>query len=156
EQSFVLGEEVSDPHSHVPKAIYTALALVGAVLFLATIALVLGFGSAGIGRLNSLFTSVGTPWFDLVKHRIGTGWVDVLEVLIVFSILSNTIASTNSVVRIQYGMGRARALPRPLGWTLPTRRTPYVAIGFTMLLGLAATLIPGLVWHPASAFAFMG
>jgi amino acid transporter len=155
EQSFVLGEEVTDPHGNVPKAIYTALALIGAVLFIATFALVLGFGQNGIGRLNDLFASQGTPWFDLVKRRIGKGWVDVLELLIVFSILSNTIASTNSVVRIQYGMGRARALPRQLGWTLPDRRTPYVAIGVTMAVGLALSLIPGLVWSPTSLFAFV-
>jgi amino acid transporter len=156
EQSFVLGEEVSDPHGHVPKAIYTALALVGTVLFLSTFALVLGFGSNGIGRLNDLFSSEGTPWFDLVRRRVGEGWVDVLEVLIVFSILSNTIASTNSVVRIQYGMGRARALPRQLGWTLPNRRTPYVSIILTLGISLAVTLIPGLVWSPTSLFAFLG
>ena len=156
EQSFVLGEEVNDPHGNVPKAIYTALILVGSVLFLATFALVLGFGSSGIGRLNDLFGSAGTPWFALVGEKIGSGWVKVLEVLIVFSILSNTIASTNSVVRIQYGMGRARGLPRQFGWTLPGRQTPYVAIGVTMALGIAITLIAGLVWSPASLFAFLG
>jgi amino acid transporter len=156
EQSFVLGEEVSDPHGNVPKAIYTALALIGGVLFLATFAMILGFGRNGIGRLNDLVASQGTPWFALVKARIGQAWVDILEVLIVLSILSNTIASTNSVVRIQYGMGRARALPRQLGWTLPTRRTPYVAIGVTMTLSLAITLIAGSVWTPTSLFAFGG
>ncbi len=156
EQSFVLGEEVNDPHGNVPKAIYTALGLIGAVLFLATFAMILGFGSNGIGRLNALVASQGTPWFALVKARLGQGWVDILEVLIVLSILSNTIASTNSVVRIQYGMGRARALPRQLGWTLPSRRTPYVAIGMTMSLSLAITLIAGSVWTPTSLFAFGG
>jgi amino acid transporter len=156
EQSFVLGEEVSDPHGNVPKAIYTALGLIGGVLFLATFAMILGFGSNGIGRLNDLVASEGTPWFSLVKSRIGQGWVDVLEVLIVLSILSNTIASTNSVVRIQYGMGRARALPRQFGWTLPTRRTPHIAIGVTMALSLAITLVAGLVWSPTSLFAFSG
>jgi amino acid transporter len=156
EQSFVLGEEVTDPHGNVPKAIYASLALVGTVLFLATFALVLGFGESGINRLNNLFGSQGTPWFALVQERIGKGWVDVLEVLIVFSILSNTIASTNSVVRLQYGMGRARALPRQLGWTLPGRRTPYVSIIVNIALGVAITLIPGLVWSPTSLFAFLG
>ena len=67
EQSFVLGEEVSDPHGNVPKAIYTALALVGFVLFLATFALVLGFGEGGIGGLGELFGSEGTPWYALVR-----------------------------------------------------------------------------------------
>jgi amino acid transporter len=155
EQSFVLGEEVTDPHGQVPRAIYTTVALVGGVLFLATFVLVLGFGQSGIGQLNALFTSQGTPWFALVKREVGTGWVDILEILIVFSILSNTIASTNAVVRIQYGMSRAGALPRQLGWTHPVRRTPYVAIIVSMGLGLAMTLIPGLVWTPTSLFAFV-
>jgi amino acid transporter len=156
EQCFVLGEEVDDPHGNVPKAIYAALAIVGTILFLATFAMIIGFGANGMGRLGDLVASQGTPWFSLVKTRIGQGWVDVLEVLIVLSILSNTIASTNSVVRIQYGMGRAHALPRQLGWTLPSRRTPYVAIAVTMTMSLAITLIAGGVWSPVSLFAFGG
>ena len=156
EQCFVLGEEVEDPHGNVPKAIYAALAIVGTILFLATFAMIIGFGANGMGRLGDLVASQGTPWFSLVKTRIGQGWVDVLEVLIVLSILSNTIASTNSVVRIQYGMGRAHALPRQLGWTLPSRRTPYVAIAVTMTMSLAITLIAGGVWSPVSLFAFGG
>jgi amino acid transporter len=156
EQSFVLGEEVSDPHGHVPKAIYTSLALVGAVLFLATFALVLGFGESGIDRLNELFGSEGTPWFDLVRREIGDGWVDLLQLMIVLSILSNTIASHNSVVRIQYGMGRARALPRQLGWTLPDRRTPHVAIALQTAVSLAITLVAGWIWGPETTFAFLG
>jgi len=140
----------------VPKAIYAALAIVGTILFLATFAMIIGFGANGMGRLGDLVASQGTPWFSLVKSRIGQGWVDVLEVLIVLSILSNTIASTNSVVRIQYGMGRAHALPRQLGWTLPGRRTPYVAIAVTMTMSLAITLIAGGVWSPVSLFAFGG
>ena len=156
EQCFVLGEEVEDPRGNVPKAIYVALGLVGSVLFLATFALVLGFGPDGIPRLNDLFGSEGTPWFALIGERIGTTWVHILEVMIVFSILSNMIASTNSVVRLQYGMGRAGALPRQLGNTLHERQTPYVAISLQIALALAITLICGLVWSPESLFGFLG
>ncbi len=156
EQSFVLGEEVSDPHGHVPKAIYTALALVGSVLFLSTLALVLGFGEAGIERLNSLFGEEGTPWYALIRERIGDTWVDLLQIMIVLSILSNTIASHNSVVRIQYGMGRARALPRQFGWTHPVRRTPYVAIAVQTAVSVAITLVAGWIWGPETTFAFLG
>jgi amino acid transporter len=156
EQSFVLGEEVSDPHGHVPKAIYTSLALVGFVLFSATFALVLGFGEDGIDRLNELFASEGTPWFDLVRRELGSTWVDLLQLTIVVSILSNTIASHNSVVRIQYGMGRAGALPRQLGWTLPDRRTPYVAIAIQTAISVAITLIAGWIWGPETSFGFLG
>ncbi|MEA2135888.1 MAG: hypothetical protein QOC68_3797 [Solirubrobacteraceae bacterium] len=156
EQCFVLGEEVQDPRGNVPKAIYTALGIVGFVLFSATFALVLGFGEGGITRLNDLFGKEGTPWFALVREVIGSGWVDVLLVMIVLSILSNTIASHNAVVRIQYGMGRARALPKQLGYTHPTLRTPYVAIVAQMVLSVAITLFCGLVWSPESVFGFIG
>jgi amino acid transporter len=156
EQSFVLGEEVEDPKGNVPKAIYTALGLVGLVLFSATFALVLGFGERGITRLNDLFGSEGTPWFALVREDIGSGWVDVLLVMIVLSIFSNTIASHNAVVRIQYGMGRARALPKQLGYTHPRLRTPYVAIYAQMGLSVAISLVTGLVWSPVSVFTFVG
>ena len=74
---------------------------------------------------------------QLVREQIGSTWVDILQLMIVLSILSNTIASHNSVVRIQYGMGRARALPRQLGWTLPDRRTPYVAIAVQTAVSVA-------------------
>jgi len=156
EQSFVLGEEVSDPHGHVPKAIYTSLALVGSVLFLATFALVLGFGESGIDRLNELFGSEGTPWYALTREDLGNKWVDVLELVVPISILSNTIASHNSVVRIQYGMGRAKALPRQLGWTLPGLRTPYVAIIVQTVIAVAVTLFAGFKWGPTTTFAFLG
>ena len=156
EQSFVLGEEVSDPHGHVPKAIYTSLVLVGTVLFIATFALVLGFGESGIDRLNDLFASEGTPWYDLVRTDLNNTWVDILELMIVVSILSNTIASHNSVVRIQYGMGRARALPRQLGWTLPRLKTPYVAILLQTGVSVAITLVAGFVWGPTTTFGFLG
>lgn len=156
EQSFVLGEETEDPKGNVPRAIYVSLALIGSVLFLATFALVLGFGAGGIDRLNDLVAEEGTPWFALVRDRVGSTWTDVLQLAIVFSIFSNLLASTNSVARIQYGMGRARALPRQLGWTLPGPRTPYVALIVQTVLTVAITLIAGIVWSPESLFAFLG
>jgi amino acid transporter len=156
EQSFVLGEETEDPHGNVPRAIYVSLALIGSVLFLATFALVLGFGLGGIDRLNELVGEEGTPWFALVRERVGDGWTDVLQVAVVFSIFSNLLASTNSVARIQYGMGRARALPAALGRTLPGPRTPHVALLLQTALTVVITLIAGLVWSPESLFAFLG
>jgi len=155
EQSFVLGEETENPRQ-VSQAIIFSLGLVGTVLFLATFALVLSFGSDGIGRLNDLFASKGTPWFAMVRERIGPGWVSGLELLIVFSILSNTIASMNAIVRILYGMGRAGALPHALGHTLPVRRTPHIAIAVMIVFTILLAVIPALVWSTTSTFTFMG
>jgi amino acid transporter len=157
EQSFTLSEEVSDPHGHVPKAIYTSLGLIGLLLFIATFAMILGFGASGMGALGAAFGRDGTPWWGLIQ-RVGLsdGWRSALQIVTIISILGNTIASHNAVVRIEYGMGRAGALPRPLGWTLPKRRTPYVAIWIQSGLSLAITLFAGLYWDPTTAFGFLG
>ena len=74
EQSFTLGEEVRDPHGDVPKAIYTALILMWALLLTATFAMVIGFGASGIGALNDAFAAEGTPWWELTRmHLSGAG-----------------------------------------------------------------------------------
>jgi amino acid transporter len=156
EQSFTLGEEVRDPHGDVPKAIYVALALMWALLFIATFAMVIGFGAAGIGRLNDAFGADGTPWWELTRIHLSSGWRDALQIVTVVSILGNLIASHNAVVRIEYGMGRAGALPRMLGWTHRRYRTPYVAIGVQTGLSLALTLFAGWVWGETTAFGFIG
>jgi amino acid transporter len=156
EQSFTLSEEVRDPHGHVPKAILTALAAIGLLLFIATFAMVLGFGASGMGRLSAAFAKDGTPWWELVRLHLNSGWRDALQLVTVVSILGNTIASHNAVVRIQYGMGRAGALPHPLGWTHPRFRTPYVAIGLQSGVSLVIALLAGAIWTASTAFGFLG
>ena len=156
EQSFTLSEEVRDPHGHVPRAILTSLALVGLVLFVATFAMTIGFGQAGQGALQEAFGNEGTPWWQLTRMHLSDGWRTALQLVTVVSILANTIASHNAVVRIEYGMGRARALPSPLGWTHSRYRTPVVAIAIQGGLSILVTLIAGLIWDPATAFGFLG
>jgi amino acid transporter len=156
EQSFTLSEEVRDPHGHVPRAIYSALALVGVVLFVATFAMTIGFGQEGQPALQEAFGNEGTPWWELIRMHLSSGWRTALQLVTVVSILANTIASHNAVVRIEYGMGRAGALPRPLGWTHRRFRTPVVAIAVQSGLALVVTLGAGLIWDPATAFGFLG
>jgi amino acid transporter len=156
EQSFTLGEEVRDPHGDVPKAIYTALGLMWALLFISCFAMVIGFGASGMGALNDAFGTDGTPYWKLIDMHLSTGWRDMLQLVTVVSILGNTIASHNAVVRIEYGMGRARALPSALGWTHRKFKTPYVAILVQTGLSLAITLFAGLYWGATKSFGFLG
>jgi amino acid transporter len=157
EQSFTLGEEVRDPHGNVPKAIFVALGGVGLVLLFATFAMVEAFGAAGMGNLSAAAGSDGTPWWaGLQQVGLGEGWRDVLSLTIMVSVLGNTIASHNAVVRIQYGMGRAKALPSAFGKTGAVRQTPYVAICFQIAVSLLVTLIMGGAWDVTTAFGFLG
>jgi amino acid transporter len=156
EQSFTLGEEVRDPSGNVPKAIFTALGAIGLLLLVATFAMVNAFGSHGMGALAAANTADGTPWWAAL-HRVGlgNGWRDALSLVIMTSLLGNLIASHNAVVRIQYGMGRAKALPEAFGRT-GKRQTPYFAIFVQMAVSMVITLVMGSVWNLSEAFGFLG
>ena len=156
EQSFTLGEEVRDPHGNVPKAIFIALIGIGALLLFSTFAMVEAFGLTGQNALNAATTADGTPWWAALQRvGLGVGWRDALSLVIIVSILGNTIASHNAVVRIQYGMGRSGALPKALGMT-GSRQTPVAAITLQMTVSLLVCLIAGGAWDPSKAFGFLG
>jgi amino acid transporter len=156
EQSFTLGEEVKDPHGNVPKAIYVALVSIGALLLFATFAMVSAFGPHGMTALANASASDGTPWWAAL-HRagLGSGWRDALSLVIMTSVLGNMIASHNAVVRIQYGMGRAKALPEAFGRT-SSRQTPAFAICVQIAVSVVVTLVMGAAWDTTKAFGFLG
>jgi amino acid transporter len=157
EQSFTLGEEVTDPHGNVPKAIFTALISIGLLLLFATFAMVSAFGLHGMTSLaTASASSAGTPWWAaFTRVGLGSGWRDALSLVIMISVLGNTIASHNCVVRIQYGMGRANALPSAFGRT-STRQTPYFAICAQIALSVVVTLVMGGAMSATAAFGFLG
>jgi amino acid transporter len=156
EQSFTLGEEVRDPHGNVPRAIFVALISIGLLLLFATFALVSAFGAHGIAALASANAADGTAWWAALRRvGLGSGWRDALSLVIMTSVLGNTIASHNAVVRIQYGMGRARALPSAFGRTGP-RQTPYFAICVQIAVSVLVMLAMGGIWDTTKAFGFLG
>lgn len=156
EQSFTLGEEAKDPHGNVPKAIFVALGGIGLLLLFATFAMVSAFGSHGMAALASATSAEGTPWWAALQRvGLGSGWRDALSLVIITSVLGNLIASHNAVVRIQYGMGRAGALPAAFGRT-GSRQTPVFAICVQIAVSLAVTLIMGGAWSATQAFGFLG
>ncbi|HEX3874682.1 MAG TPA: APC family permease [Solirubrobacteraceae bacterium] len=156
EQSFTLGEEVRDPHGNVPRAIFVALISIGLLLLFACFAMVSAFGVHGIAALTSANAADGTPWWAAFRRvGLGSGWRDALSLVIMTSVLGNTIASHNAVVRIQYGMGRAKALPSAFGRT-GTRQTPYFAISVQIAVSVIVTLVMGGAWNTTKAFGFLG
>ena len=155
EQSFTLGEEVRDPHGDVPRAIFVSLGGIGLLLLLSTFAMVLGFGPSGMGKLVDAFNKDGTPFWQLIQIHLSPGWRSALQIVAVTSVLGNLIASHNCVVRIQYGMGRARAFPSAVGWTSRRFGTPYVAIIFQTICSLAIVVGVAVLWSATAAFGFI-
>jgi basic amino acid/polyamine antiporter, APA family len=62
-----------------------------------------------------------------------------------FAVANSALINMLMASRLVYGMSRERVLPPTLGKVHPTRRSPYVAIGFTTLLAFALITFVGEV-----------
>ena len=62
-----------------------------------------------------------------------------------FAVANSALINMLMASRLVYGMSREHVLPPVLGKVHPTRRTPYVAIGFTTLLAFALITFVGAV-----------
>src|SRR5580692_2519664 len=89
----LLAEETKDPRRNVPRA------------------MLIGWGPA---HLSSLASYTGSPVFEVAHRLWGPAWV-LLLIAIVNSLLSVSVATTNSSTRVIYAMGRSGALPAWFG-----------------------------------------
>ena len=62
-----------------------------------------------------------------------------------FAVANSALINMLMASRLVYGMSRERVLPAVLGKVHPTRRTPYIAIGFTTLLAFGLITFVGEV-----------
>ncbi|GAA1540980.1 APC family permease [Actinomadura kijaniata] len=130
EDSVNLAEEAKDPERDFPVALFGGLAVAvviyGAVAFTATM----------LVDARTLQSSTG-PLLEVVKVA-GLDFPPKLFALIALLAVGNT-ALINMIMasRLVYGMARERIVPPPLGAVHPTRRTPWVAIAFTVALAVA-------------------
>ena len=85
-----------------------------------------------------------SPLF-LLSAKLGFGWLGAfINVGILLSFFSCTLASINATARIIYSMARHGAAPRMLGTVHPRNETPYVAIAFVSLVTLVIAVAPSL------------
>jgi amino acid transporter len=122
-----VAEETTDPIRMMPRALLGGIGLAGLVY------VAVSFTAAMVVDTPTLASSSG-PLLEVVK----AGPIAVppqLFSLIALLAVSNT-ALINMIMgsRLLYGMAEEGIVPRVLGWTHSTRRTPWVAIVFTTLL----------------------
>jgi amino acid transporter len=151
ESSATLAEESRDPRRIVPRTVLLSAILIGLFFVFCAYA---GMISWGIGNVAKTYTSDPNPWDTLAKKVWGP-----FDLIVIFAILNSALANSNSGViaasRVLFAMGRTRTLPSALAHT-NRFRAPDVAIIFTMIVALIATLIPGLLYGTTTAFAFVG
>ena len=90
------------------------------------------------------------PFFVAMGEYGNQFFVHVMEVFILTGSFACAMAFHNAAMRYYYAMGREEILPKALGRTHPTHKSPYVASVFQTVIALALVL----AWGIGSGFGF--
>jgi basic amino acid/polyamine antiporter, APA family len=138
EDSVNMAEECKDPTRHFPKVLLAGLFITGAIYVLVSISSITLVPPAELGQGETPLLKVvqaGAPNFPL--------WI--FGFITMFAVANSALINMLMASRLVYGMSRERVLPPALGKVHATRRTPYIAIGFTTLLAFALITFVGEV-----------
>lgn len=144
-----LGEEAKGSRKTIPRALFTAVLVIGSFYVFAAYGSSTGFGPHGV----KAFVADGDPWSTLSQKYWGGTALLVLTILA--SALANAVSGSNSVVRILFAMGRESILPRQLGHT-SKKGVPQVALGSYMVFSLAFALLVGAKYGAFGVWGFCG
>jgi amino acid transporter len=149
ESSTALGDEAKSPLVTIPRSVWQSVIFSGAFFILMAYVVVLGFDGIGTplaeseAPLHTLANSIG-------RGGLGT----LIDVGILLSFFSCTLASINSTARILYSMAQHGLIADELGQAHEQTRTPHLAVGFAALLTFG---VPSAVYMSGiSAFEAQG
>ncbi|MGN7773911.1 APC family permease [Phyllobacterium sp. 22552] len=138
EDSVNMAEECKNPSGIFPKVLLTGLFITGAIYVLVSISAITLVSPADLGEGETPLLKVvqaGAPNFPL--------WI--FGFITMFAVANSALINMLMASRLVYGMSREHVLPPIFGKVHPTRRTPYLAIGFTTLLAFGLILFVGEV-----------
>ncbi len=132
ESSTALGDEAKNPLVTIPRSVMQSVIFAGVFFILMTYIVVLGFEGTG--------KSLGESEAPLHTLANGIGWSGLgtlIDVGILLSFFSCTLASINSTARILYSMAQHGLIADELGYAHERNRTPHFAVGIAALLTFA-------------------
>lgn len=130
EDSVNLAEEAEEPARTFPRALFTGITITGVVYV--TIAII----AVTLVPPATLAKSSG-PLLEVV-HAAGVDFPPKLFAVIALLAIGNTaLINMMMASRLMYGMANERIVPGVLAKVHPRRKTPYVAIGFTVSIAMA-------------------
>jgi amino acid transporter len=147
-------EESRDPVRIIPIAVYTSCIFVGVLYTLASWASVSSYGPAN-QAFEALAAGATTVFggeqaitytnFNVVPANELFGWAlgSAMGYFIITGAFACAAALNNAGLRYTYALGREGLLPRALGRTHPTHRTPHIAV---LVQGACAALICLAFW----------
>lgn len=142
EAAATLGMETKDPRRNIPRAVVSALVVVGIFYVFVMYALAAGYGLNNAAHMQA-FLKDANPFITLA-HKDAPWLQQIVSLVAMFGIFSCFLAIHNTVVRVLYAMGRDGVLPRWLGHTHEKFHSPSNAIwtvmAFTVLFGVPVAL----------------
>ncbi|WP_143711724.1 APC family permease [Paenarthrobacter aurescens] len=124
ETTAIYGEETMDPKRAVPRATYIAVLTLGIFYTFAAYAGIVGFGKDSPAKAGSLLDQYFFELADLhTVHTIRT----IMDFLVVTSFFACSFAFHNNATRYLFSLGRDGILPKALGRTHQTHKSPYLA-----------------------------
>jgi amino acid transporter len=113
ESAAIYSEEAKDPARAVPRATFTAVAIISVFYAVSAWALAVGVGPGGIVAASQEY-GPDLVFVFLGEHG-GVLLADIAQVLFITSLLAALIAFHNAVARYFFSLGRESVLPRWLG-----------------------------------------
>jgi basic amino acid/polyamine antiporter, APA family len=138
EDSVNMAEECKDPTHIFPKVLLAGLLITGVIYVLVSISAITLVAPEQLGEGE-------TPLLKVVQAGAPSFPVEIFGFITMFAVANSALINMLMASRLVYGMSRERVLPTVLGKVHLTRRTPYIAIGFTTLLAFGLITFVGEV-----------
>ncbi|PZU88961.1 MAG: amino acid permease [Chelatococcus sp.] len=138
EDSVNMAEECKDPTRHFPKVLLAGLVITGVIYVLVSISAITLVPPEQLGEGE-------TPLLKVVQAGAPNFPIWIFGFITMFAVANSALINMLMASRLVYGMSREHVLPPVLGKVHATRRTPYVAIGFTSLLAFGLITFVGEV-----------
>jgi amino acid transporter len=133
-----MAEECRDPTRIFPKVLLTGLLITGVIYVLVSISAITLVPPEQLGEGE-------TPLLKVVQAGAPNFPVEIFGFITMFAVANSALINMLMASRLVYGMSRERVLPEVLGKVHASRRSPYIAIGFTTLLAFALITFVGEV-----------
>ena len=138
EDSVNMAEECKDPTRHFPKVLLAGLLITGTIYVLVSISAITLVAPEQLGEGE-------TPLLQVVQAGAPNFPLEIFGIITMFAVANSALINMLMASRLVYGMSREHVLPTVLGKVHPSRRTPYIAIGFTTLLAFGLITFVGEV-----------
>lgn len=138
EDSVNMAEEAKDPSRIFPKVLLTGLLFTGLIYVLVSVTAIALVPADELGEGD-------TPLLKVVQAGAPGFPIGIFAFITMFAVANTALINMLMASRLLYGMSRQHVLPPQLGRVHRSRRTPYIAIGFTTFLALGLITFVGEV-----------